>query len=104
MNQEEKDYWGDTPQHTIDFAERQCAKNRARMEIERQFDECPECPKCEGWQLLVVDGAYAKCDCTFGRIVPEPLASQMRRKNAEASRETMNGERYGIDALPRRSR
>ena len=30
-----EEYWGDTPQHVRDFAEEQCAKNRARMAREK---------------------------------------------------------------------
>jgi len=31
MTDKEKEYWGDTPQHTIDFANRCCLENRARI-------------------------------------------------------------------------
>ena len=35
MTHEEKDYWGNTPQHTIDFANRVCAENRKRIAMEK---------------------------------------------------------------------
>ena len=35
MTEEEKKFWGDTPQHIIDFANKVCADNRRRMERQR---------------------------------------------------------------------
>jgi len=39
MMVKEEQYWGDTSQSTIDFAYLQCAKNRARMEREKETEK-----------------------------------------------------------------
>ena len=36
MTDRERDFWGSTPQHTIDFANEQCRKNRIRIEKEKR--------------------------------------------------------------------